>query len=520
MTAAMTTSLRKAALTLLLGGCLASQASSSASAQELRVDEIEKGVVLLVVEFADGGDSAFGTGFFLDHDGLVATAEHTLFGYGSVRDTADRKDLGRVPRSATIISPALQSEFTIDATEGGFQCGKDLPFAWLDLCLLRVDLSEAQRQVVRPLDVSSRWAAAGETAWAFGPRCSDHTSPSCRQIVPIRLDIASLGGNELRSYLTTGTLIQTAYSGGPLVDNRGLVVGTCSKGDPLSPVPGITDLNDIAEFTPIQYLEYFDGFPISDLFQSPTNCDSWAAWDQLTHFDCKQLSVLAEQPARFCKCVCIALQTDPGALEPPRDEARGQFFECASPRCLADLAIATFQAVYGSTKRTDPSDTNLEPLIDLVGDLYAALERKGAGLSENEQAILYKSYGDFYYRAVSSPEIVAIVGDSEAIDRALSAYSKSLALAPDEYDAWRSLAGIFIQEGNLVAAHGALKESGFHGLPLATYELDHAYLDTLSVDLPTEDRETIDRWLALPDQELGPRIIEAASSMSGDSNHF
>lgn len=486
--------------------------ASPVAGSELRIEDVQQGIVLIKVDFVDGAASTFGTGFFVDHDGLIATAEHTLFGYESVEGNGQQRQ-GHKPSVISVRSSALDAEFRVDAEEGiaVLRCGRDLRFAWLDLCLIRVELTPEQRQAVQPLDVTTRKVRSGEEAWAFGPRCSDHSKEHCWTVLPQHISISTLSKKgETLKYLSSGSTLTNGYSGGPLVDTNGLVVGVCSKGDPVSPIPTVTYLNHIGEFTPVQYLEYFDGvFPASSFFKEPTDCESWRAWKQLTHFDCKQLTVIAKNPQRYCTCVCIALTTDPGALSPPIDSARDDFLRCASPGCLAQVAIASVRVLVESSRETTSElddRKGLKAWGAFVGAAYEMLVENAERLNETEQATVFKSLGDLYYRASVDSELGKLVAGENMTGRAFEAYSKSLTIQPDQQDAWRSLSGLFVQNGDLVSAHRALREAQKYGLPQAPLARDSEYLKTLTETLSIEEREKI-RVVLGEDERLRERIV-------------
>jgi hypothetical protein len=130
-------------------------------------------VVILLAQFSGFNNYALGTGAFIDHDGLIITADHVVhkITLTLAASSSNAKVNATIPSKLTIFSPYLNQFFDVDpATVVG---GQVTPNQWMDAAFLRVKLNDVQRASIQPLDFSTTAPVQKQKVWASGPKCDD-----------------------------------------------------------------------------------------------------------------------------------------------------------------------------------------------------------------------------------------------------------------------------------------------------------------------------------------------------------
>jgi len=74
---------------------------------------VDKAVVVITVEFSDA-PTDMGSGFFVDHDGLIATADHVIRGLTTPASGTSGPAQTKHPKRITVYSAYLQKSFVIE----------------------------------------------------------------------------------------------------------------------------------------------------------------------------------------------------------------------------------------------------------------------------------------------------------------------------------------------------------------------------------------------------------------------
>jgi putative serine protease PepD len=160
-----------------------------------------KGVVAIRAVTAEGEDS--GTGIVLNDRGLILTNDHVVA--GASRISAGPGDSSAVARAATLVGEEANS----------------------DLALIRIDPSGLG---LKPLNlVSSSSVQVGDAVYAIGnPYGLDETLT--RGIVSaLGREITAPDGGKISGAIQTDAALNPGNSGGPLLDERGDVIGVNSQ---------------------------------------------------------------------------------------------------------------------------------------------------------------------------------------------------------------------------------------------------------------------------------------------------
>jgi hypothetical protein len=180
----------------------------------------------------------------------------------------------------------------------------------MDICLIRVPLSDSQRLQLQPLDLSTAAPSMGDALTAFGPLCTTQDN-NCYQPSSVTTSLAN--DPTLSRDYQVRELVTPGYSGGALVNTSGTIVGVASWGDVIVNGTVVTR----ASYVPAAYvLRYFLNpakIPMPSRLTSADACSDAHALSFLTAFDWAQLSSRWNtqgnllQVAGQCQCCCESL---------------------------------------------------------------------------------------------------------------------------------------------------------------------------------------------------------------------
>ncbi len=358
-------------------------------------------VVIIYVKFPGYAAYELGTGTFVDHDGLILTADHVIhhltvsppssFTTGSVPSPT-------TPTSITVYSAFLNAKFEVDLTRNDTIVGGQLSATqWMDVAFLRVSLTDTQRLQLQPLDLSQSAPAQGENVDAYGPLCVNVSDTRCFQPGVTRTVLNNSPAMS-RDYQIRDDIIP-GYSGGPLVNVSGNIVAIASWGD-------VIQANQVvvrASYMPGPYvLRYFlDKLPPSSLFSGSGACTQVHSLAYLTAIDWQEISARWISQANLlqgtdqCTCCCESLDKTRSAVGAPAGSS------CAPPFCAERRFYALTNAVSMALQTNTVSDDTVSAYkglkaafsqIDLKSattekraDLYAELGSTLAEIATNEQ---------------------------------------------------------------------------------------------------------------------------------------
>lgn len=345
------------------------------------------GVVIIYAQFPGTGQYEIGTGLFVDHDGLVLTADHVIHHIqmaSPVTHISGSLPTGTEPTSIFVYSTALQARFKVDLSTivGGTLDSND----WMDVAFLRVKLTDVQRAKIAPLNLTSIAPSQTESLTAFGPLCT-RLDEQCYQPSTTATSLSN-DPTLSRDYQVRAT-ITTGFSGGPLVNTAGLVVAIDSWGDLVS-----TNQITRASYVPSTYiLRYFlDRVPPSSILNAQDACTTVHSLASLTVFDQwevskrwqTQSSLLQDQAQCACCCESLDKTANPmfgaplvgGSCQPPFCPQRRLF------------GIVNSIAVALATKAVDSDTSKLYEALKATVD-----EIPFNQLSKDQQKTIYETYG-------------------------------------------------------------------------------------------------------------------------------
>jgi hypothetical protein len=264
-------------------------------------------VVIIVVEFPNNA-TEIGTGAFIDHDGLILTADHVVHqSYLSPPATYTNGSLPTesAPTKITVYSAALRQSLPVDLNLVVSGVLSSSPAQWMDVALLRVSLTPEQRAMIEPLRLAAQGPHQGDPANAWGPRCTDVSTDRCLTPFPVPTGIGSdptiSRDYEVRDNVTLG------YSGGPLTNSLGDIIGIASWGD-----RGVGEQIVRTSYISSAYIRrYFDQkSPPSGWINATAACQNTKSLKYLTRFDFNELfpkNLQAAPTDDQCSCCCDSL---------------------------------------------------------------------------------------------------------------------------------------------------------------------------------------------------------------------
>ena len=220
----------KRALSFILSACLLFFCGCSSISGKLSGEEVYKKIAPSTVEItAEGNDfSSLGSGFYIDESGTVVTNYHVIEGCSSA--FVATHDGGTYPVTAVV----------------GFD--KDL-----DIALLATTKQSSQ-----PVAISSKEISTGEVVYALGSSLGLTGTFSEGLISAAEREIDGI------LYIQITAPISSGNSGGPLVNDRGEVVGITSAGfedgQNLNLAIPIKVLQEISTDTPLPLDEFYESY--------------------------------------------------------------------------------------------------------------------------------------------------------------------------------------------------------------------------------------------------------------------
>lgn len=356
--------------------------------------QISTGVVIITAIFQDG-TSEIGSGFLVDHDGLVVTADHVLRGATSVpSDPNQIPQSNRQVKHLTVYLLDGTRTADIDVRAGDITWGASQQ-GFLDVALFRVPIDDQLRSTLQPLEISTDVPRKGQALFAFGPACSPvkPSNANCQVAGPQQ----AILGNEPKKARTyeISTLLSLGFSGGPLVDSLGRVVGICSWGDTLALSQAVAR----ASYTPVTYLtnSLIDHIPQSQFFTGGVACQNAHSLPSLTFFDFQELSAPwrssagALSDASTCVCCCESLSHASNAML-----ATGLSARCAPPFCLTERFEATRKAVSLFLNQFAPDAPKLALSYRALYELRKEID------SDHSIAVLTRWQSDITFAEIAS----------------------------------------------------------------------------------------------------------------------
>jgi hypothetical protein len=407
-------------------------------------------IVIIYAQFPGNDVYELGTGFFVDHDGLIMTADHIIHHVQTSPPSAyisGSAPFQTQPTSIMVYSVALKARFQVDLTQSNNLIGGVLSATeWMDVALLRVTLNEAQRLRVRPLDLSRSPSAPKESVSAYGPSCTN-LADSCFQpsvtTTVLSNDLVSSRQYEVRANMTTG------YSGGPLVNASGMVVAVDSWGE-------VIGQNQVTKafYIPSTYIlnSFLDKAPPSSLLNSDDACTKVDSFISLTAFDFQELSqrwiggnaLLQSQDQ--CTCCCKLLHKAPNAA------IRSLALKCSPPFCPLDrlFGLANTITLHLATKAVN-ADTAAS-----YGDFNSTFNELVARPTWDNARLytIYNTYGQTLAALSKSDQIRGNVAFVDAPQFALRGLEGSQ-LLKERSATYMEMGELFAISGDSASAHAA-----------------------------------------------------------------
>ena len=445
--------------------------------------EPAKAIVFIIAEF-ESGTPDFGTGFFVDHDGLIVTADHVLHKYPVLsEDSTASPPPGALAKKIRIYSTVLTKYFEIDLAKNresivtGDQLGAG---KWLDLALIRISLDASDRERIRPLDLAIQPLTQTATVNAYGPACNDFTKPKCLKPEVEQRTIKNVPETSNWEEYKISAIVAPGYSGGPLVEvTTGKVAGVCSYGVRL---PRQQELTYIQVYVPAFHVRYFRPFPRKLFFATIKSCSALRGWDYVTWFDIRQLEELIRPllSGSACSCLCLIMSKNPSGIDPPGGEKeRTQFLDCAPPWCKVDAAYEALNRLTNAARAGATDQKSVKSWLDFSLELFEDFLKAGPKIESKRRATLYKSYGDFFYKVANGTLRLpsGMVPDGRTV--ALRAYAESVEIDSKQADVWRSMGYLLSREKDRKQAIAALVIARESGLPCDSFASDLSYFGAL-----------------------------------------
>jgi Trypsin-like peptidase domain len=422
----------------------------SALSSPCRASNPGDAIVVLAVKFSDGSTD-WGTGAFVDHDGLILTADHVV--HRAIANPLSTMTDGSVPASSapigiTVYSTHLVTPLTVNvAAAGNVLGGAYSANQWMDAAFVRATLTDVQRAMIEPLDISLSPPNQTELLTAWGPHCTDVTSPNCGTVNAVDSVTVTLSSNPSvnRDYQVRANL-NLGFSGGPLINSAGMIVGIASWG--LRPDGAPTTGTQIvtATYVPGHLIvrNLSGNISSSSWLLTPSGCSHTTDFRPLTAVDTGEMFP-SDPKAADCPCCCSTLSRSPNSIN-----TRVGNSSCAK-QCPqnAALALANFVQLAANTGTVDAQTVND----------YAKLRALIASsdvdqLPPDQRAKLYDSFGATGLAIALSHSAQQFPSLSVATQDALVAYKMRLTIG-DSPAVYENVSQLFIQEGNSVKAADA-----------------------------------------------------------------
>jgi putative serine protease PepD len=159
------------------------------------------GVVAIKAVTSQGADS--GTGIVLDEHGLILTNDHVISGASSI--SVGTNGASSVTRSATLVGEEANS----------------------DLALIRIDPSGLGLKPLKLVNSSS--VSVGDQVYAIGNPYGLDESLTRGIVSALNREMSAPDGAQIAGAIQTDAALNPGNSGGPLLDERGDVIGVNSQ---------------------------------------------------------------------------------------------------------------------------------------------------------------------------------------------------------------------------------------------------------------------------------------------------
>lgn len=380
-------------------------------------------IVIVLAKFPGSNVYEIGTGSFVDHSGLILTADHVVHHVGLTppATTSSAMVPATAPTSITVYSAFLHTALNVDLTSPGTLVGGQISATqWLDAALIRVKLNPDQQNRIVPLDIAAGAPSMGDTMQAYGPSCP-RSDPTCYVPSVVRTNLAN-DPSTARSYQVQAP-ITLGYSGGPLVNASNNIVAIDSWGD-------VVLGNQIfrASYLPAPYIVSFL-MPLIPL-RSPLSCSTAGSLPFLTAFDWAELSQSwtgnssALNSPDQCTCCCQSLDKAKNVvLTKPLQSS------CTPPFCAQKNIFGLTNGL--NTLIAAGADTDRTAVV--YGGLRDAIASSDlSGLSVEEKKRLYSNAGRAF-AALADHTSDSVLSKTISIDALMNLQTGQL-LQPSQRD--------------------------------------------------------------------------------------
>lgn len=414
-------------------------------------------VVVLYVTFPDSRYEV-GTGVFVDHDGLILTADHVI--HESSLATPSTMVSGTIPTqvtpsSITVYSALLHAKFSVPVTSPGAIVGGNLSTSqWVDAAFVRVPLTPMQQAQIQPLDLSTVAPSQSEILTAWGPNCVDMTNPVCGAPESVTLSLSS-NPTISRDYDVRASL-KVGYSGGPLVNSSNNIVGIASWGNGIGAGATGGQILD-ATYLPSTYIAFYFLSLVqpSPWFSGTQGCTNNQALPYLTLIDMGELfpvSVTTPSTAQ-CTCCCQLLPRAPNALNSRVPTSCQLQASCSQQQIFPLARSIQLAAITGNVDSNTVSE-------------YIQLRKAVAGvqssqLTDEQKSKLYGSFGSA--SAALATKYAATSGAfASTPEDALIAFKKQSNITED-FTMYQTVSSVLTSQGEATRAGAATLLQGLLG---------------------------------------------------------
>jgi len=375
----------------------------------------------LRVTFVGVKEPELGTGFFVDHDGLIVTADHVLHKYAvSPQKPPFYPGAGQRATQIEVFNRNLPGGKIVLSRQGGIEVvsGNFERNKWMDLAMFRIPIDNETRRKIQPLDTSTQGLTPSSRLVAYGPNCPSWNNNDC--LTPLASTFVTVQNDPIGAYeYVVSAQITPGYSGGPLINlDTGKVIGVCSRIKIEGPY-GPTRVFYVA----LHYLAQL-ATPRSTFFEATQACTNVESIEVLTEYD--WIQVRATFPAdrlnqTQCNCCCKSLKKAPTSAL--RDTL--PYKSCQPPWCETQALNAMIRAVDSELAKAEPDLEMVKGIYISAGALYRDIVSSKATSTESTRAEAYKVFGDFLAGIASNPRTASSPFFYDAGIYALRAYSNA-----------------------------------------------------------------------------------------------
>jgi hypothetical protein len=386
--------------------------------------------VMLHITFSDGGQS-WGSGVFVDHDGLILTADHVL--HRTQPEPLTTLVNGAPPVAATptkveAYSTELSDYVVVDLSSPENVLGGAIgPSLWIDAALVRASLNPIQRARIHPLDISPSAVGQSQIVSAWGPHCIDYESNlNCELADAIQPISVASNASRLRDITLDGNFSR-GFSGGPIVNDGGMIVGIGSWGfqPDGAPVSGKQIVKMI--YLPSNWILklLMPRLKPSAWFANPEGCVNTDKLD-LTILDARQLIPVARQisAAADCTCCCQRLKQAANAPNLPLPQIK-----CPQIKDCGAWEVMSLASIIRLDHLTDSVDQHT---VDSYLAMRTAMANvKRAKLDGKDQDTAFEAFTSASISLLEDPnnskypELQPVLSDTSAAIRAWSTTDSS-----------------------------------------------------------------------------------------------